>query len=115
MGSTSQSSLAEVRTRIGTEGGTESTREGGGLQELSVTNLLEVGSHGVLKVPAVGEEAVGAEVGFLKTGGGVSRSQFVAFLLAPAALPKSTSNKAKSAPSSSRSSVAMLTLPLATT
>ena len=99
----------------------ESTREG--LLELNATNLLGVGSKIVLEGPAVGEEAVGteqddfvdrtipSEVEFFKTVGGVSRSLFAVFLLAPAALPKSTSNKAKSPLSSSRSSAAMVTLP----
>ena len=82
----------------------ETTREGAGLLELNATNLLAV------ELPAVGEEAFGAKVEFLKTAGGV-----FSFPLAPAALPKSTSSKAKSDPSSSRSSVAMVTLPWATT
>ena len=83
--------------------------------ELNATSLLEVGLKDVLEVLAVGEETVGSEVGFLKTAGGDFRSSSVAFLLVPAALPRSTSSKAKSDPSSSRSSVAMVTLPSATT
>ena len=83
----------------------ETTREGVGLLKLNASNLLAV------EVPAVGEEEVGAEVEFLKTAGGVSRSPFVPFLLAPADLPKSTSNKARSVPSSTRSEGAMVTLP----
>ena len=117
MGSTSQSSLAaEVRTRIGTEAGPGSTKEEGEPPELGAINLLALGSQDILEIPAaVGEEAVGAEVEFLKTGGGVTRSTFFAFLLDPGALPKSTSSKARSAPSSPRSSVAMVTLPRAST
>ena len=111
MGSTSQSSLAEVRIRVGTEGGLGSTRDGGGLLQLDATNLLALGSQEVIEVPAAGEEADGAELRFLKTAGGVSRSPFVPFLLAPADLPKSTSNKARSVPSSTRSEGAMVTLP----
>ena len=62
--------------------------------ELNATNLLELGLKDVLEVPAVGEETVGSEVGFLKTAGGDFRSSSVAFLLVPAALPRSTSSKA---------------------
>ena len=83
----------------------ESTGEGGGLLELNATNLLELGLKDVLEVPAVGEEAVVSEVELLKTAGGDFSSSFVAFLLVPAALPISTSSKAKSDPSSSRSSL----------
>ena len=116
MGSTSQSSLPEIRIRLGNEGGLGSTLDGGGLLELNATNLLALVSQEVIEVAAAGEEAVGeesysAEVEFLETVGGVSRSPFVPFLLAPAALPKSTSNKARSVPSSTRSGVAMVTLP----
>ena len=118
MGSTSQSSLAaEVRTRIGTEAGPGSTKEEGEPPELGGINLLALGSQDVLEIPAaaVGEEAVRAEVKFLITGGGVTSSTNFAFRLDPGALPKSTSSKARSAPSSSRSSVAMVTLPRAST
>ena len=56
-------SLAEVPIRIGPAGGPGSTREEGGLLELNVTNVLELGSQDVLEVPAdVGEEAVGSEM-----------------------------------------------------
>ena len=111
MGSTSQSSLPEIRIRLGNEGGLGSTRDGGGLLELNATNLLALGSQEVIEVAAAVEESDWAEVEFLKTVGGVSRSPFVPFLLTPAALPKSTSNKARSVPSSTRSGVAMVTLP----
>lgn len=78
---------------------------------MNATNLLALGSQEVIEVAAAVEESDWAEVEFLKTVGGVSRSPFVPFLLAPAVLPKSTSNKARSVPSSSRSSVAIVTLP----
>ena len=103
--------------------GMESTREGVGLLELNGTNLLAVGLKDILGVLVVGEKPVGAEqenfvcrsipseAEFFKTVGGASRSLFAVFLLAPAALPKSNSNKAKSPLSSSRSSAAMVTLP----
>ena len=56
-------SLAEVPIRIGPAGCPGSTREEGGLLELNVTNVLELGSQDVLEVPAdVGEEAVGSEM-----------------------------------------------------
>ena len=111
MGSTSQSSLPEIRIRLGNEGGLGSTRNGGGLLELNATNLLALGSQEVIEVVAAEEELDGEEVEFPKTVGGVSRSPIVPFLLTPAVLPKSTSNKARSVPSSTRSGVAMVTLP----
>merc|ERR1719397_971554 len=101
--------------------GMESTREG--LLELNGTNLLAVGLKDILGVLVVGEKPVGAEqenfvcrsipseAEFFKTVGGASRSLLAVFLLAPAALPKSNSNKAKSPLSSSRSSPTMVTLP----
>ena len=105
--------------------GMESTRERGGLLDLNATKSLAVGSKDVLENegPVVGEEAVGVEPGnfvqrfippeveFFKTVGRVFRSLLALFLLAPAALLKSTSNKARSAPSSCRSSATMVTLP----
>ena len=111
MGSTSQSSLPEIRIRLGNEGGLGSTLDGGGLLELNATNLLALGSQEVIEVVAAEEELDGEEVEFPKTVGGVSRSPIVPFLLTPAVLPKSTSNKARSVPSSTRSGVAMVTLP----
>ena len=57
MGSTSQSSLPEIRIRLGNEGGLGSTLDGGGLLELNATNLLALGLQEVIKVAAAGEES----------------------------------------------------------